>query len=82
MTKEIRKKKLGLKCSCDRNKVTLYKNQLGFIDFIELPFFSLVVKVFPKLDFLFENLNSNKQKILKLEEENNKKQNEIDIKIN
>ena len=73
-----KEKKLGLKCSCDRYKVTLYKNQLGFIDFIELPFFSLVVKVFPKLDFLFENLNNNKQKILKLEEENNKKQNEIE----
>ena len=52
------------------------------MDFIELPFFSLVVKVFPKLDFLFENLNNNKQKILKLEEENNKKQEEIDVKVN
>ena len=77
-----KEKKLGLKCSCDRTKVSLYKNQLGFMDFIELPFFSLVVKVFPKLDFLFENLNNNKQKVLKLEEENNKKQEEIDVKVN
>ena len=30
-----KEKNLGLKCSCDRNKVTLYKNQIGFIDFIE-----------------------------------------------
>ena len=65
-------KKLGLKCSFDRTKVTIYKNQLGFIDFIELPFYSLVVKVFPKLDFLMTNLNDNKERIKKLEEEYNK----------
>ena len=67
-------KKLGLKCTCDRDKVTIYRNQIGFIDFIELPFFSLIVKVFPKLGFLLENLNNNKQTILKLEEENKNKQ--------
>ena len=69
-----KEKKLGLKCTCDRDKVTIYRNQIGFIDFIELPFFSLIVKVFPKLDFLLENLNNNKQTILKLEEENKNKQ--------
>ena len=73
--------KLGLKCSCDRTKVTIYKNQLGFIDFVELPFFSLVSKVFPKLDFLLINLNNNKQRIKKLEEEYNKnKKNDINNK--
>ena len=77
-----KEKNLGLICSCDRNKVTLYKNQIGFIDFIELPFFSLVVKVFPKLDFLLENLNNNKQMVLKLEEENNKKKEENENKAN
>ena len=70
-----KEKELGLKCSCDRTKVTIYKNQLGFIDFIELPFFSLVVKAFPKLDFLMTNLNNNKQKIKLLEEEYNNKNN-------
>ena len=70
-----KEKKLGLKCSCDRTKVTLYKNQLGFIDFIELPFFSLVAKAFPKLDFLLVNLNNNKQRLKSLEEEYNKKNN-------
>ena len=69
-----KEKELGLKCFCDRDKVTIYRNQIGFIDFIELPFFSLVVKVFPKLDFLLENLNNNKQTILKLEEENKKQE--------
>ena len=75
-----KEKNLGLKCSCDRDKVTIYKSQKGFIDFIELPFFSLVAKVFPKLDFLLENLNNNKQNILKLEEESDKKQEEVEKK--
>ena len=72
-----KEKKLGLKCSCDRTKVNIYKNQLGFIDFIELPFFSLITKAFPKLDFLLNNLNSNKQKIKQLEEEYNKNNSKI-----
>ena len=75
-----KEKKLGLKCSCDRDKVTIYRNQIGFIDFIELPFYSLFVKAFPKLDFLLENLNNNKQTILKLEEENKKNEENKDIK--
>ena len=76
-----KEKNLGLKCFCDRNKVTIYQNQLGFIDYIEMPFFSLVAKAFPKLDFLFENLNNNKQTILKMQEENNKKKEEIEVKV-
>ena len=74
-----KEKKLGLKCSCDRTKVTMYKNQLGFIDFVELPFFSLVSKAFPKLDYLLINLNNNKQRIKKLEEEYNKNNNKNNI---
>ena len=73
-----KEKKLGLKCSCDRTKVTIYKNQLGFIDYIELPFFSLVVKAFPKLDSLLDNLNNNKKTILKLEEESKNKEKTAD----
>ena len=71
-----KEKKLGLICSCDRTKVTIYKNQLGFIEFVELPYFSLVAKAFPKLDYLVVNLNNNKQKIKALEEEDNNKNTE------
>ena len=67
-----KEKGLGLNCSCDRDKVTLYKNQLGFIDYIEKPYFDLFVKVFPKLNFLVENLKGNRQQIVLLEEEDNK----------
>ena len=67
-----KEKGLGLNCSCDRDKVTIYKSQLGFIDYIEIPYFDLFVKVFPKLNFLVENLKGNRQQIVLLEEEDNK----------
>ena len=65
-----KEKKIGIKCSYDRDKVSIYQNQLDFMNFIVLPFFSLVTKVFPKLDFLLVNLNNNKQKVKQLEEDN------------
>ena len=67
-----KEKELGLNCSFDRNKTTIYKSQLGFIDYVEKPFYSLFVKVFPKLNFLYENMNNNREKIKLLEDEDNK----------
>ena len=67
-----KEKELGMDCTYDRNKVSLYKSQLGFIDFVEIPFYELFVKLFPNLNFLVENLNDNKRRIKLLEEENNK----------
>jgi hypothetical protein len=71
-----KEKELGLNCSYDRNKISLYKSQLGFIDFIEIPFYSLFVKVFSGLNFLIDNLNNNKEMIKLLEDENNKNKEE------
>ena len=71
-----KEKELGLNCSCDRNKVSLFKSQLGFIDFVEKPFYGLFVKLFPKLNFLEENLNKNRERIKILEDENNKNKSE------
>ena len=62
-------------CSCDRNKVTIYQSQLGFINFIEIPYFSLFISVFHNLKFYMDNLNKNKQKLLEMEEK--EKKNEI-----
>ena len=67
-----KEKELGMDCTYDRNKISLYKSQLGFIDFVEIPFYELFVKLFPNLNFLVENLNDNKRRIKLLEEENNK----------
>ena len=68
-----KEKKLGLNCSYDRNKVTIYQSQLGFINYIVLPFFSLFVQIFPKLNFYYEQINSNKTKLINMEEEEKEK---------
>ena len=67
-----KEKELGLKCSCDRNLVTIYKSQLGFIDFIITPFYKDFVKIFPKLNYLYDNVEENRKKIKMLEDEDNK----------
>jgi hypothetical protein len=69
-----KEKELGLKCSFDRETTTLYQNQLGFINYIEIPFFNLFVQTFPKLNFLMDNLNNNKAEMLKLQEKEKEKE--------
>ena len=63
-----KEKELGLKCSFDRENMTVCQNQIGFIDYVEIPFYSLFVEYFPKLKFLLNNLNNNKKKILAIQE--------------
>ena len=67
-----KEKELGLKCSCDRNIVSLYKSQLGFIDYIITPFYGSFVQIFPKLNYLKDNIEDNRKKIKEMEEEDNK----------
>lgn len=66
-----KEKELGLVCSCDRNKVTIYQSQLGFINYIELPYFSLFAELFKKLKFYYDTLNSNKDKLINMQQEDN-----------
>ena len=77
MIKEIKKKKLNLPCSCDRNKVSIYQSQLGFINFIEIPYFSVFVNVFENLKFYMDNLNSNKQRLIKMQEKDKEKDKKV-----
>ena len=67
-----KEKELNLPWSCDRNKVTIYQSQLGFINFIEIPYFTLFVEVFENLKFFLDNLNSNKQKLIDMQEKEKK----------
>ena len=69
-----REKELGLKCSCDRNIVTIYKSQLGFIDYVINPFFGEFIKVFPELNYLYDNVQENRKRIKQMEDDdlNNK----------
>ena len=69
-----KEKKLNMPCSCDRNKVTIYQSQLGFINFIEIAYFSLFVQVFENLKFYMDNLNNNKQILLSMQEKEKKEE--------
>ena len=69
-----KEKKLGIKCSFDRNTMTVNQNQLGFINYIEIPFFTLFIANFPKLKYLMDNLNNNKKQISLLQEKDKEKE--------
>jgi hypothetical protein len=60
---------------CDRKTTNVETSQLGFIEGIVYPLFQSLVEFFPGLNWLIDNLNSNKAyyKKLKEEEEKNKK---------
>ena len=68
-----KEKKLNLPCSCDREKVTIYQSQLGFINFIEIPYFSLLAELYPKMQFFYENLLNNKNILLSMQEKEKEK---------
>ena len=69
-----KEKKLNMACSCDREKVTIYQSQLGFINFIEIPYFSLFAEVTSKLKFFYDNLLNNKNILLSMQEKEKEKQ--------
>ena len=70
-------KQLGLPISfnCDRNSVSLPKSQLGFMDAIVSPLFTVFNVYFPQLSFTLDNLKKNHEyyKGIVDEEEKDKK---------
>ena len=70
-----KEKELGLKCSFDRETMTVYQNQLGFINYIVIPFFTTFTTIFTKLKYLLDNINNNKNEVLSLQEKNKEKGN-------
>ena len=58
-----KEKALGIKCSFDREKMTLEKSQIPFIDYVIEPFISKYIQIFPKLEFLNDNLINNRKKL-------------------
>ena len=74
-----KEKELGIKCSYDRETMEISQNQLSFINYIEIPFYTEFVEIFPKLKYLMNNLNNNKNRILLIQEkekENKKNKNQ------
>jgi len=49
---------------CDRYTVNVAKSQIGFIDFVVAPFFSLMKEILPKIDISNLEINKNKWKDL------------------
>ena len=56
-------KRLGIPVSfnCDRDTVSLPKSQIGFIDAIVSPLFSVVCEFFPGMNFTLENMKKNRE---------------------
>lgn len=57
---------------CDRNEANVPKSQIGFINFIIIPTFELIVQLAPSLDFLMVNVKENLSEWEKRLEENEK----------
>ena len=72
-------KKLGIPVSfnCDRETVTLAQSQLGFIDAIVFPLFSVLAEFFEDLNFTIENLKKNREYFQGVKENNEKEKNKI-----
>ena len=70
-------KKLGIPVSfnCDRETVSLAQSQLGFIDAIVFPLFSVLVEFFEDLDFTIDNLKKNREYFKGVKENKNKDEN-------
>jgi hypothetical protein len=67
-----KEKKLNLPCSFDREKITIYQSQLGFINYIVIPHFSQFTECFPNLKFYYDNLLKNKDILTSMQEKDKK----------
>ena len=76
-----KEKALGLVCTCDRKKVKLNTNQIGFIDYVVEDFVSSFVKIFPSLKFLHDNLVDNRAKFVNYKEDEKGNTNNIIKKV-
>ena len=75
-------KRLGLPISfnCDRNTVSLSQSQLGFIDAIVMPLFSVINEFFPGLNFTLKNLEANEKYFRGVKEKDERKKIKEEIK--
>ena len=70
-----KEKSLGINVSylCDRNKVNVPKDQVGFLNGVILPTFDILTQLFPGLNYTMENIMNNIKEWQKLADENRKK---------
>ena len=69
-----KERELGLKISngYDRNVTTKAMSQVGFIDYVVMPFFVQFVEVFGELEYLVKNIEYNVDKYRKIKSEEDK----------
>ena len=72
-------KRLGIPVSfnCDRDTVFLPQSQMGFIDAIVSPLFSVVCEFFPGMSFTLDNMKINREHYQNEVDNKNKKKDEI-----
>ena len=70
-----KEKSLGINVSylCDRNKVNVPKDQVGFLNGVIVPTFDILTQLFPGLNYTMENIMNNIKEWQKLADENRKK---------
>ena len=73
-----KEKGLIVSFNCDRNTVTLPQSQVGFIDAIVTPLFTLLNEYFPQLSFTLDNLKNNYNYYKKIKNEEDAKNKEDD----
>ena len=67
-----KKKGMPISFNCDRNTVSLPQSQVGFIDVIVSPLFTVLNEYFPQLSFTIENIKINHEYYKGIIEEGNK----------
>ena len=70
-----KEKSLGINVSylCDRNKVNIPKDKVGFLNGVIVPTFDILTQLFPGLNYTMENIMNNIKEWQKLADENRKK---------
>ena len=71
-----KKKGMPISFNCDRNTVSLPQSQVGFIDVIVSPLFTVLNEYFPQLSFTIENIKINHEYYKGIIEEGNKNKKE------
>jgi hypothetical protein len=71
---------MAVSFNCDRDTVSLPQSQVGFIDAIVFPLFSVICEFFPGLNFTLENMGKNLAYYKGVKENENKKKIKEEIK--
>jgi hypothetical protein len=69
---------MGIEISalCDRKTTNVAKSQIGFIDFVVMPYFSALAGIIPDMKFAVSELKSNKSTWSQLVDDYEKKKEE------